>query len=163
MTGCATAPRTLEPAPLARARPIKRQTLSVVVAVGDLLTLFEHVIFGLVVGNPGRHRGLLAVLGVVVGVLVVGVLILGVAAGARNHGCESYLPVPGTQTGGHRGRLAVRCIATSCLGGILPTSPDAAECGLMCRLAASIVARCGLMSPGICHRWLPVWLPASPP
>ena len=60
--------------------------LPLVVAVGDLLTLFEHVIFGLVVGDLGRYRGLLAVLGVVVGVLVVGVLILGIAAGAGNHG-----------------------------------------------------------------------------
>src|SRR5262249_7079987 len=78
---------------------MKGQTLPVViVAVGDLLTLFEHVIFGLVVGNRGRHRGLLAILGVVVGVLVVGVLVLGFAPGAGAHGCESYLPVPGTQS-----------------------------------------------------------------
>src|SRR5262249_20091431 len=45
------------------------------------MTLFEHVIFGLVVGDLGRYRGLLVVLGVVVGVLVVGVLILWIAAG----------------------------------------------------------------------------------
>ena len=31
------------------------RALLVVVAVGDLLTLFEHVIFGLIVGNLGRH------------------------------------------------------------------------------------------------------------
>jgi len=49
----------------------------VVVPVRDLLTLFEHVIFGLVVGNPGRRRGLLAILRAVAGVLVVDVLILG--------------------------------------------------------------------------------------
>jgi hypothetical protein len=29
----------------------------------------------------------------------------------------------------------------------------------MCRLAAPAVAGCGLVSPGICHCWLPVWLP----
>jgi hypothetical protein len=50
------------------------------------LALFEHVVFGLVVGDLSRHRGLLAVFGVVVGVLVVGVLVLGIAAGARNNG-----------------------------------------------------------------------------
>ena len=49
--------------------------LSVVFAVGDLLTLFEHVSFG----------------------LVVGVLILGVAIAAGSHGCESYSQVPGMQ------------------------------------------------------------------
>ena len=46
------------------------------------MTLFEHVIFGLVVGDLGRYRGLLVVLGV----LVVGVLILWIAAGPGNHG-----------------------------------------------------------------------------
>jgi hypothetical protein len=29
----------------------------------------------------------------------------------------------------------------------------------MCRLAAAAVAEYGLASPGICHRWLPTWLP----
>src|SRR5215469_3480467 len=79
----------------------QKRPLPVIVAVRDLLTLFEHVIFGLIVGNRGRHRGLLAILGVVVRVLVVGVLILGVAVGTGCHGCESCLPVSGMQTGDH--------------------------------------------------------------
>lgn len=66
---------------------------------GDFLTLFGHVVFGLVVGNLCRRRGLLAILGLVVCVLVVGVFILGVAIGAGCHGCEFLLQVPGTQTG----------------------------------------------------------------
>jgi hypothetical protein len=37
-------------------------------------------------------------------------------------------------------------------------SPCAARRGLMCRLAAPTVARCGLASPGNCHSWLPTWL-----
>ena len=56
--------------------------LPVVFAVGDFLALFEHVCFGLVVGNLFWRRRLLAILGVMVGVLVVGVLVLGVAVGA---------------------------------------------------------------------------------
>ena len=71
--------------------------LPVILAVRDFLALFEHVFFGLVVGNFFWRRGLLAILGVMVGVLVVGVLVLGVAVGAGWHGCESCLPVPGTQ------------------------------------------------------------------
>jgi hypothetical protein len=71
--------------------------LPVVAAVGDFLTLFGHVISRLAVGNRGRRRGLLAILGVVVGVLVVGVLILRVAAGTGYQGRESCVPVPGTQ------------------------------------------------------------------
>src|SRR6266516_1918871 len=98
MTGYAAAPGQTRLAPSCQARPIRYQTLSVVVAVRDLLTLFEHVIFGLVVGNRGRRRGLLAIFGVVVGVLVVGVFILGVAAGAGDHGCESYCQCPGRKT-----------------------------------------------------------------
>src|SRR5262245_6453691 len=73
------------------------RALLVVVAVGDLLTLFEHVIFGLVVGNLTRHRGLVAIFGVVVRVLVVGVLVLWVAVAAGSHGCECCVRVPGTQ------------------------------------------------------------------
>src|SRR5215471_16283189 len=49
-----------------------------------LLTLLEHVAFGLVVGDARRHRGLLAILGV-----VVGVLINRVAVGLGCHACES--------------------------------------------------------------------------
>jgi hypothetical protein len=49
--------------------------------------------------------------------------------------------------------------ASDCLGGIPPTSPDVAECGPTCRLAAPTVAGRGLLSLGVCHRWLPVWLP----
>src|SRR5215467_14547436 len=103
MTGYAAAPAGPGLRPSCPGEALKCQTLPVVVivAIGDLLALFEHVIFGLVVGNPGRHRGLLAIFGVVVRVLVVGVLILGVAAGAGCHGFESCLPVFGTQTGGH--------------------------------------------------------------
>src|SRR5690348_6161217 len=90
----------LKPCTLPRARPVGcRRPLPVilVVAVRDLLTLFEHVIFGLVVGNRGGCRGLLAILGVIVGVLVVGVLILGVAVSAGCHGRESSVPVSGMQ------------------------------------------------------------------
>jgi hypothetical protein len=66
--------------------------LPVVAAVGDLLTLFGHVISRLAVGNRGRRRALLAILGV-----VVGLLILRVAAGTGYQGRESCVPVPGTQ------------------------------------------------------------------
>jgi hypothetical protein len=41
--------------------------LSVALAVRDFLALFEHVFFGLVVGNICRRRGLFAILGVMVG------------------------------------------------------------------------------------------------
>ena len=75
-----------------------RRPLAVVLGVRDFLALFEHVFFGLVVGNICWRRGLLAILGVMAGVLVVGVLVLGVTAGAGCHGCESCLQVPGTQT-----------------------------------------------------------------
>ena len=47
------------------------------------------VCFGLVVGNICWRRGLLTILGVMVGILVVGVLVLGVAVGVGCHGCES--------------------------------------------------------------------------
>jgi hypothetical protein len=73
--------------------------LPVVVAVRNLLTLFEHVIFGLVIGDRGRLRRLFTILGI-----VVGVLILRVAAGAGCHGCESCAPVSWRNAGGHRGR-----------------------------------------------------------
>ncbi len=59
--------------------------------------MFEHVFFGLVVGNIGRRRGLPAILGIVVRVLVVGVLVLGITVDAGCHGCEFRLPLPGTQ------------------------------------------------------------------
>jgi len=36
-------------------RPVEYQPLPVLVAVWDFLTLFEHVVFGLVVGNLGRR------------------------------------------------------------------------------------------------------------
>jgi carbonic anhydrase/acetyltransferase-like protein (isoleucine patch superfamily) len=76
--------------------------LPVVLAVRDFLALFEHVFFGLVVGNAGWRRGLVAILDVMIGILVVGVLVLGVAVGAGCHGCESCSKVPGTQTGSLR-------------------------------------------------------------
>ena len=38
--------------------------LPVVLAIRDFLALFEHVFFGLLVGNTGRRRGLPAILGV---------------------------------------------------------------------------------------------------
>jgi hypothetical protein len=34
-----------------------------------------------------------------------------------------------------------------------------AGCGLMGDLAAETTAGCRLMRPGVCRRWLPVWLP----
>src|SRR6266566_2707770 len=94
MTACGPGPAGSSPCalPSGHDRLSAGRRLPVVVAVEDLLTLFEHVIFRLVVGNRGRCRRLLAVLGV-----VVGVLILGVAAGARCHGCEFCVPVSGTQ------------------------------------------------------------------
>jgi hypothetical protein len=53
MTGCAAAPGRLLPS---ETNYSKCQTLPVVVVVvRDLLTLFEHVIFGLVVGNLSRY------------------------------------------------------------------------------------------------------------
>ena len=36
-----------------------------------------------------------------------------------------------------------------------------AGCGLMGDLAAETMARCRLMWPDVCRRWLPVWLPQS--
>src|SRR5262245_37527937 len=80
-----------------RDRSSAGRPLLVVVAVGDLLTLFERVSFGRVVGNLARHRGLVAIFGVVVRVLVVGVLVLWVAVAAGSHGCECCVRVPGTQ------------------------------------------------------------------
>jgi hypothetical protein len=71
--------------------------LPVVLAVRDFLALFEHVFFRLFVGNTGWCRGLPAILGVMVRVLVVGVLVLGIAVDARCHGCEFCWPAPGTQ------------------------------------------------------------------
>jgi len=65
--------------------------------------LFEHVFFGLLVGNIGWRRGLPAILGIMVRVLVVGVLVLGIAVDAGGHGCESRLPLPGTQPAARAG------------------------------------------------------------
>jgi hypothetical protein len=45
--------------------------------------------------------------------------------------------------------------AAYCLGGTYERSPDVARRGLMCRLAAPIVADSGPASPRICHCWLP--------
>src|SRR5437667_10089971 len=98
MTGYAAAPGQTRLAPSCQARPIRYQTLSVVVAVRDLLTLSEHGIFALVVGNRGRRRGLLAILGVVVGVLVVRVFILGVPARSAVHRCEASSQCPRRKT-----------------------------------------------------------------
>jgi hypothetical protein len=47
-----------------------------------------------------------------------------------------------------------------CLGGTPETPLDDAGCGLTCCLTVAAVAWCGLMSPRICGRWLPVRLPA---
>jgi hypothetical protein len=77
--------------------------LPVVLAVRDFLALFEHVFFGLLVGNTGRRGGLPAILGVMVRVLVVGVLVFGIAVSARCHGCEFCWSVPGTQPGARAG------------------------------------------------------------
>jgi hypothetical protein len=49
---------------------------------------------------------------------------------------------------------------TRCLEGTLWWSPEGARCSLTCRLAAPVLAGRGLASLGICHRWLPSWLPA---
>src|SRR5207253_7746936 len=49
--------------------------------------------------------------------------------------------------------------AAYCLGGTSERSPDAAGRGLMCGLAAPIVANCGPASPRVCRCWLPSWLP----
>ena len=49
---------------------------------------------------------------------------------------------------------------TYCLGGTFETPLDDAGCGLTCCLTVAAVAACGLMSPRICGRWLPVRLPA---
>jgi hypothetical protein len=64
---------------------LEQRPLPVVLAVRNFLALFEHVCFGLVVGNIYWRRGLLTILGVMVGIFVVGVLVLGVAIGAGCH------------------------------------------------------------------------------
>src|SRR5215475_15616362 len=99
------------------ARPVRRagratlRPLPVVLAVRDFLALFEHVFFRLVVGDAGWRRGLLAILGVVVGILVVGVLVLGVVVGAGCHGCEATRGWPGRSARAARpgGPPAPRC------------------------------------------------------
>src|SRR5207302_500659 len=49
--------------------------------------------------------------------------------------------------------------ATRCLGGTSERSPDGAWHGLVCRLAAPIMAGRGPAWPHACRRWLPDWLP----
>ena len=61
------------------------------------------------------------------------------------------------------------CAGESGQGGVEPptfrfsgasaASLHVAECGPMSDLAAETIARCPLMWPDICRRWLPVWLP----
>jgi len=46
-----------------------------------------------------------------------------------------------------------------CLEGTLWRSLEGAGCGLMCHLAAPILAGRGLVSLSICDCWLPGWLP----
>jgi len=65
--------------------------------------LFEHVFFGFLGGNIGCRRRLPAMLGIMVGLVVVGVLVLGIAVDAGCHGCESRLPLPGTQPAARAG------------------------------------------------------------
>ncbi|HEY0998736.1 MAG TPA: hypothetical protein VGD83_03780 [Streptosporangiaceae bacterium] len=65
--------------------------------------MFEHVFFGLLIGNTGRRRGLPAILGIVIRVLVVGILVLGIAVDTGCHGCEFCLPVPRTQEAARAG------------------------------------------------------------
>jgi hypothetical protein len=43
--------------------------------------------------------------------------------------------------------------------GAYAASLHVAGCGLMGDLAAETMASCRLMWPGVCRRWLPVWLP----
>src|SRR5262245_6319607 len=43
--------------------------------------------------------------------------------------------------------------------GAYAASLHVAGCGLMGDLAAQTMAGCRLMWPGVCGRWLPVWLP----
>src|SRR6185437_11250557 len=90
-----------------RKEPEEYRPLPVVLAVRDFLALFEHVCFGFVVGNFCWRRGLLAILGIMVGILVVGVLVLGVAVGTGCHGCECCLQVAWTQTSSPRWCWAV--------------------------------------------------------
>jgi hypothetical protein len=66
----------------------------VILVVRDFLPLLEHVGFGFFIGNLVWRRGLLAILGVVVRVLVAGVLVFGVAVEARCHGF--IVPYPRT-------------------------------------------------------------------
>ena len=119
-------------------RPVVYRPLPVVVAIWDFLTLFEHVVFGFVVGNPRRRRGLLAILGVTVCVLVVGVLVLGIAVGVRCHGCEFCSPVPGTQTGRLRRCRAARCPRLLAIAGRqLRSAAGPVVCGASSRGARS--------------------------
>ena len=61
--------------------------LVLVLVVRHFLPLLEHVGLGLVVGDPGGHKRLFEVLGVVIGVLVVRVLILRITVRVSND-CE---------------------------------------------------------------------------
>src|SRR5262249_42634660 len=74
---------------------------------------------------------------------------------------------PPPETPGSRTRL--RCAppgaaapsagASLVLGGASEPWPDGAGRGLVCCLAAPIVAGCGPAWPDACRRWLPDWLP----
>src|SRR6185437_2914307 len=86
--------------------------LQVVLAVRDLLALLEDVFFGLFDGDIRRRCGLLAVFGVMVGVLVVRVFVFWVGVRAGCHGSESRLrhvrdingtPLSTTAVPGHAG------------------------------------------------------------
>ena len=48
-----------------------------------------------------------------------------------------------------------------CLGVNFETWPGSAGCGPTCRLAVLLIAGCGLRSPKIWGRWLPVRLPGT--
>ena len=50
---------------------------------------------------------------------------------------------------------------TSCMPCRPDPSPDGARRRPACRSPAKTLARCGLVSPGSCRRWLPSWLPAN--
>jgi hypothetical protein len=63
--------------------------LPVVLAIRDFLALFEYVFFGLLVGNTGRRRGLPAILGVMVRVLVATGSPRRYRAGAAGRGKQS--------------------------------------------------------------------------
>src|ERR1700721_504992 len=51
--------------------------------------------------------------------------------------------------------------ATRCLEGTVELSRHVARHCSTSRLPAPIKAGCGLVPPGSCDRWLPIWLPES--